>query len=103
MGAAMAPVLSGTAAEGRRRVENFRIRALLPSWTARSTELDGRLDSDTHVALDPRTRRATSRHVSLAKGAVEASAGGGEFHDISADVSLAPMAPSPSRTLRARG
>jgi translocation and assembly module TamB len=91
-GAALAPALAeGRPLRGDLASKNFRIAALLPFLDAVLDELDGRLDSDAHMELDPRTRQSRlSGHVTLSRGAIEASAGGGEFHDISADVTLAP-------------
>ncbi|MGH7295104.1 MAG: translocation/assembly module TamB domain-containing protein, partial [Polyangiaceae bacterium] len=71
--------------------KNFRVAGLLPFVDSALDELDGRLDSDTHLELDPRTRTARgSGTLKLTRGTFEAAAGGGEFHDISADVALAP-------------
>jgi len=91
-GAAMAPVLAtDRPLKADVASKNFRIAALLPFVDSLLDRLDGRLDSDAHLELDPKTRQAhLAGTLSLAKGTLEASAGGGEFHDISAQVSLAP-------------
>jgi translocation and assembly module TamB len=71
--------------------KNFRIAFLLPLLKGTFDELDGRLDSDARVSLDPSNRTARlSGALSLRRGQVEAVAGGGELHDVSADVKLSP-------------
>jgi translocation and assembly module TamB len=71
--------------------KNFSIGVILPFVEGTMDELDGRIDANAKVELDPRTRRATlSGEVSLSKGLVEAAAGGGEFHDMSAHVRFTP-------------
>ncbi len=91
-GAAFAPALNeNRPVHADLASKNFRIAALLPFVDSMLDELDGRLDSDAHFVLDPSTHQPhLSGSVSLTRGAIEASAGGGEFHDIAADVTLAP-------------
>jgi len=71
--------------------KNFRIAALLPLVDGVLDELDGRIDGKTSVELDPRTQRAKlDGRLTLTQGVVEASAGGGELHDVTADLKFAP-------------
>jgi translocation and assembly module TamB len=91
-GAALAPVLDPSSPlEASLSSKNFRIAALLPFAGAALDELDGRLDADTKAALDPRDRTAKlSGSIQLTRGTIEASAGGGELHDVTANVKLQP-------------
>jgi translocation and assembly module TamB len=70
---------------------NFRIAALLPLLSQSLDELDGRLDAGVRASLQPGTGGAVlSGTMSLSHGLIEASAGGGELHDVSASVRLNP-------------
>jgi translocation and assembly module TamB len=71
--------------------KNFRIAAFLPLLTRSLDELDGRLDAGVRASLEPTTGGAVlSGTMSLSRGLIEASAGGGELHDVSASVRLNP-------------
>jgi translocation and assembly module TamB len=71
--------------------KNFRIGALLPLVDGTFDELDGRVDAGLRIELDPKTRGAKlAGDLGLTRGTLEASAGGGEFHDIAAKVHFAP-------------
>lgn len=91
-GAAIAPSFDSTQPlDVTLASKNFRIAVLLPLVESTLDELDGRIDSDARLALDPRTRGATlSGGLALRRGTFEAVAGGGEFHDISANVRFSP-------------
>ena len=91
-GAALAPTLDGTKPlDASVSAKNFRIAVLLPFVRDFLDELDGRLDASTRIQLDPRTRSGQlDGTLSLRQGTVEAPAGGGELHDITADVKLTP-------------
>ncbi|HEY6458697.1 MAG TPA: translocation/assembly module TamB domain-containing protein [Polyangiaceae bacterium] len=91
-GASIAPVLDKSSPlDATLSSKNFRIAALLPFAGAALDELDGRLDADTKAALDPRDRSAKlSGSLQLTRGTIEASAGGGELHDVTASVKLQP-------------
>ncbi len=91
-GAAMAPSLErGQPLDASVTSKNFRVSGLLPFVEGTFDELDGRLDADTHVELDPQARTARlSGTMGLTRGTVEAVAGGGEFHDINAVVRFTP-------------
>ncbi|HXX69317.1 MAG TPA: translocation/assembly module TamB domain-containing protein, partial [Polyangiaceae bacterium] len=81
---AYTPTLSLTAA-------NFRLAGLLPFFDGTFDELDGRIDGDARVDLDPATRSPRIfGQVALRGGTFKAVAGGGEFHDVSALARLAP-------------
>jgi translocation and assembly module TamB len=84
--------------------KNFRIAALQPFVAGTLDELDGRLDADTHVELDPVGHKALlSGTLALSRGTMEAAAGGGEFHDIAASVRLAPDGTVTLEKLTAKG
>jgi translocation and assembly module TamB len=71
--------------------KNFRIAAFLPLLSQSLDELDGRLDAGLRASLQPGTDGAVlSGTMSLSRGLIEASAGGGELHDVSASVRLNP-------------
>jgi translocation and assembly module TamB len=91
-GAAVAPALDPSQPlQATLSSKNFRIAGALPFVASALDELDGRLDSDAHLELDPRARTAKgSGTLHLRRGTVEAVAGGGELHDMSADVTVAP-------------
>ena len=91
-GAAMAPSLDPSQPlDANLSAKNFRIAALLPFVDGVLDELDGRLDADTRIELDPRAKAARlNGTLALSRGTVEASAGGGELHDIAANVKFAP-------------
>lgn len=71
--------------------KNFRLAGLLSFFEGTFDELDGRLDSDARLELDPQTRGAKlSGELMLSRGTLKAVAGGGEFHDVSALARLLP-------------
>ncbi|HEY8090368.1 MAG TPA: translocation/assembly module TamB domain-containing protein, partial [Polyangiaceae bacterium] len=104
-GAALAPALSpDEPLEATLSTKNFRIAALLPFVDGALDELDGRLDGDTRLALDPRVRKVElTGALALTRGTVEASGGGGELHDITANVRLSPGGLVTVEDLTARG
>jgi|HubBroStandDraft_1064217.scaffolds.fasta_scaffold02968_1 translocation and assembly module TamB len=91
-GAAIAPVLDPKQPIDVRMVSrNFRIAALLPLLSPWLDELDGRVDADMRGSFEPSTGGATlSGTLGLSRGLIEASAGGGELHDVSASVRFNP-------------
>ncbi len=91
-GAAVAPALDpGQPLTFTAAAKNFRIGVLLPFVDGFVDELDGRIDADTRLVLDPRARAARmSGTLALSRGAFEAAAGGGEFHDVAANLKFAP-------------
>jgi translocation and assembly module TamB len=104
-GAALAPALDrGQPLEIELSSKNFRIAALLPFVDRTFDELDGRLDAQAHLQLDPtkNTAQATGT-IALSRGTVEAVAGGGELHDITANVKLAPDGTVTLEKLTAKG
>lgn len=71
--------------------KNFRIAGMLPFLDRWLDELDGRLDADTRLRLDPTVKGAQlSGSLALSRGTLEAVAGGGQFHDIAAKVDFSP-------------
>ncbi|MBV9949898.1 MAG: translocation/assembly module TamB domain-containing protein, partial [Myxococcales bacterium] len=71
--------------------KNFRMGGLFPFVSQWLDEFDGRLDADTRVELDPVSRRSKlSGSLALDKGVLEATAGGGELHDVSAKLTFSP-------------
>jgi translocation and assembly module TamB len=91
-GGALAPhVDPGQPVEAALSAKNFRIAGLLPFVDSVLDELDGRLDSDAHVKLDPGSRHMEATGgISLTRGAFEAVATGDEFHDIAATLRFSP-------------
>jgi translocation and assembly module TamB len=91
-GAAVAPSLDpANPLEITLAAKNFRIAALLPFLDGILDELDGRVDADTHVELDPRVNGAKLNGTFvLSRGTIESPAGGGELHDVAANVRFAP-------------
>ncbi len=84
--------------------KNFRIGVLQVFLGGTFDELDGRLDGETHIELDPKTRGAKlSGNLALSRGAIEASAGGGEFHDIAAQIRFSPDGTVALQSLTASG
>jgi translocation and assembly module TamB len=71
--------------------KNFRIAGLLPFVDRWLDELDGRLDADTHLELDPGSRRARlAGSMAISRGTFELTAGGGDFQDLGAKVNFSP-------------
>jgi translocation and assembly module TamB len=71
--------------------KNLSIGVLLPFVDATFDELDGRVDADAKVELDPRVKGIRlGGSLTLKGGTLEAVAGGGRFHDVSASVRFAP-------------
>lgn len=91
-GAAIAPVLdTHRPIEIQLNSKNFRVAALAPLLSQSLDELDGRLDAGVHASLEPSTGGAKlSGRASLTRGLIEASAGGGELHDVSASLRFNP-------------
>jgi translocation and assembly module TamB len=91
-GTALAPALDPAQPLGvTLSSKNFRIAAFLPFVESTLDELDGRLDAETRIELDPQARGAhLSGHMGLSRGTVEAVAGGGELHDLTASVTFSP-------------
>jgi len=104
-GAAMVPALDrAQPLDFNLSAKNFRIAALLPFVDGELDELDGRLDAETHVQLDPTKNTArASGTIALSRGTVEAVAGGGELHDITANLKLAPDGTLTLEKLTAKG
>src|SRR5262249_10512118 len=90
--AAMIPVLDpDEPLEASIQAKRFRAAALLPLVETSFTELDGRVDADAKVALDPKTRTAkASGTIRLSEGRFELAAVGGEFHDATATLRFTP-------------
>lgn len=104
-GAAMAPSLDRTEPlDASLSAKNFRVAALLPFVGGALDELDGRLDANTRLAMDPTAKSAqVSGTITLNGGIVEAAAGGGEFHDITANIKMATDGTITLEKLTARG
>jgi translocation and assembly module TamB len=91
-GAAVAPSLDpGHPLHANLRAKHFRVSVLLPFLDGVLDELDGWLDATTQVEIDPKSRGAKlSGSLALSKGVFEAAAGGGELHDVDAQVKMSP-------------
>ena len=76
---------------GELKAKRFRVALLLPFLGNVFTELDGRVDADVKVTVDPRTGRAQPQGtVALSQGRFEVASIGGEFHDVTAKAVLTP-------------
>jgi translocation and assembly module TamB len=104
-GVALAPVLDQKQQlDFSLSAKNFRIAAALPFLDGTLDELDGRLDANTRVQFDPAQNKAqASGTIALTRGTIEAGAGGGEFHDLTANLKLAPDGTVTLQKLTARG
>jgi translocation and assembly module TamB len=91
-GAAVAPTLDPTQPLRLTLAShNLRIAGLAPLVEGTLEELDGRLDASARAELDPRSRTARlDGTLALTRGTVEAEVGGGELHDVTADVKFSP-------------
>jgi translocation and assembly module TamB len=87
-GAEVAPALDPTQPlDVAVSAKSFRIAGLLPFVDQTFDELDGRMDADARVSLDPQARAVhVAGTAALTGGSIEAAAGGGQFHDVSANV-----------------
>jgi translocation and assembly module TamB len=91
-GATLAPSLDPTQPlQASLSSKNMRVAAVLPFVDGLLDELDGRLDADAHVELGSGAKPAKmTGNLTFTGGTVEAAAGGGELHDVTANVKLAP-------------
>jgi translocation and assembly module TamB len=91
-GAALAPTLDPKEPlSASMSSKNFRVVALQPFVDNIFDELDGRLDANAKVDLDPKDNGAKlSGNIALRRGTIEAVAGGGEIHDITGNLKFAP-------------
>lgn len=91
-GASLAPTLDpNRPLDASLGAKAFRMGGLEPMMQGVLDELDGRLDGNVVVQLDPRTRSARmAGGLLFYDGRFQASAGGGEFHGVQATVSLTP-------------
>ena len=71
--------------------KNFRAAVLLPFVSQLFTELDGRIDGNAHILVDPVARTMKPEGtLSLSGGVFELSAMGSELHDATARVTFTP-------------
>jgi translocation and assembly module TamB len=91
-GASLAPSLDPSQPlEASLSSKNMRVAALLPFVDGVFDEVDGRLDADARVELGSSAKAGTmTGSLALTHGTLEAAAGGGELHDVTANVKLAP-------------
>ncbi|HTQ42533.1 MAG TPA: translocation/assembly module TamB domain-containing protein, partial [Polyangiaceae bacterium] len=104
-GASLAPTLDPKKPlEAWVDAKGFRVAALRPVVASVLDELDGRLDARVHVEVDPRAHAARLLGgLTLEDGRIQAVAGGGEFHDVRAQVDLSPDGVITLRRLTASG
>ena len=91
-GRALAPSLDAAQpADTILTARNFRAQLLLPFVTGTFTQLDGRIDADARVDVDP-TSGATRPQatIALTAGAFELVSLGGEFADVSGSLKVTP-------------
>jgi translocation and assembly module TamB len=76
---------------GELKAKRFRAALLLPFVDNVFTELDGRVDADVKITVDPRTGRAQPQGtIALSQGRFEVGSIGGEFHDVTAKAIFTP-------------
>ncbi|HEY3818707.1 MAG TPA: translocation/assembly module TamB domain-containing protein [Polyangiaceae bacterium] len=79
------------AADVQVTAKNFRAAVLLPFVSQYFTELDGRLDGQAHLLVDPAAKTVKPEGtLALSGGIFELSAMGSELHDASARISFTP-------------
>src|SRR5262249_11864004 len=91
-GSALVPrAVTEVGAEGRLVAKNFRCAAFRPLFEGVLDELDGRLDGNAAISLDPATSKPQLRgSLELRDGLVHVPARGGEFTGVRARATLAP-------------
>lgn len=91
-GAAAAPTVDPTQPiSATLTTKQFRAELLLPFVSSVFTELDGRLDGDARIDIDPAAKSVKPQgSMRLTGGVFELSSVGGEFHDATANVTLTP-------------
>ncbi len=91
-GRALFPALDvAQPAEASLSAKQFRAALLLPFVNGTLTQLDGLIDADARVAIDPSHESARPEGtIAIKGGTFELSSMGGEFHDVAAKVVLAP-------------
>jgi translocation and assembly module TamB len=91
-GRALIPAVDvAEAANASLAAQRFRAALLMPFVTGSFTELDGTLDGDARIAIDPSRGTVTPEgSVRLKDGAFELTSMGGEFHGVAASLVLSP-------------
>lgn len=91
-GAAMAPSIDPSQpVSATLTTKQFRAELLLPFVSSVFTELDGRVDANARIDVDPAAKSVKPQgSVKLTGGVFELASVGGEFHDATATISLTP-------------
>ena len=91
-GRAILPTIDPSRAlSGELKAKRFRAAILLPFVDDTFTELDGKIDADVRVSIDPRTERPqTEGSIAISQGRFELASIGGEFHDVTAKAVFSP-------------
>jgi translocation and assembly module TamB len=91
-GRALIPAVDvAQAADASITAQHFRVALLLPFVSGSFTALDGTLDADARIAVDPLHGTATPQgSVRLKDGTFELTSMGGEFHGVQASLVLTP-------------
>ena len=91
-GAAMAPTVDPSQpVSATPTTKQFRAALLLPFVSSVFTELDGRVDANARIDIDPTAKSFKPQgNLKLTGGVFELTSVGGEFHDATATVSLTP-------------
>ena len=91
-GTAILPSLDPSRAPtGELQAKSFRAALLFPFVDDSFTQLDGKIDADLKLSVDPRTGGAqTLGTLALSQGRFELASIGGEFHDVKAKVAFLP-------------
>jgi translocation and assembly module TamB len=91
-GSALAPEVDATrAADISLVARRFRAELLQPFLASVFAQLDGRVDADARLSVDPVSRSAKPQGtISLSDGTFEMASFGGEFHDVAGKIVMTP-------------
>ena len=104
-GAAIAPTVDPSQpVSATLTTKQFRAALLLPFLSSVFTELDGRVDANARIDIDPTAKSIRPQgKLQLTGGAFELASVGGEFHDATATVSLTPDGVVTIQQVKAKG
>jgi translocation and assembly module TamB len=104
-GAAMAPTVDPSQpVSATLTTKQFRAALLLPFMSSVFTELDGRVDANARIDVDPAAKSIKPQgSVRLTGGVFELASVGGEFHDATATLSLTPDGIVSLQQVKAKG
>lgn len=104
-GAAMAPAVDASQpVSATLAAKQFRAELLLPFVSTVFTELDGRVDANARIDVDPAAKTFKPQGtLQLTSGVFQLASVGGEFHDAKATVSLTPDGVVTLQQVKAKG